>query len=365
MEYEKTFVRAMRDRLERGIVEAVPNCFVTGDPGNRLPNTCKIAFEYIEGEVILLLLNKLGIAASSGSACTSGSLEPSHVMRAMGEGEREAICHVADLGLNACLMVWARMSVRDIAQFRGLGVDLVDLAIPVSDQQLANKLGKDRDWALEQIRRTVPAEQDLGLAVCVGAEDASRAVPACLWQVAETAQAAGAQRIRFADTLGMMEPFTVFERIRDLATVCDLEIEMHAHDDLGLATANTLAAACAGATHVNTRVHGIGERAGNAALEEMVMGLKHLHGLSTGVDLSRCETLSRLVATASGKQVAWHKSLVGDGAFSHEAGIHVDGLLEDVGNYQGVDPPRRWAEDTAGCWASIPDPGPCASLMPK
>jgi cysteine desulfurase len=84
MEYEKTFVRAMRDGLEQGILSAVPNCFVTGDPGNRLPNTCNIAFEYIEGEAILLLLNKLGIAASSGSACTSGSLEPSHVMRAMG-----------------------------------------------------------------------------------------------------------------------------------------------------------------------------------------------------------------------------------------------------------------------------------------
>ena len=84
MEYEKTFVRAMRDRLEQGILKAVPNCFVTGDAGYRLPNTCNIAFEYIEGEAILLLLNKLGIAASSGSACTSGSLEPSHVMRAMG-----------------------------------------------------------------------------------------------------------------------------------------------------------------------------------------------------------------------------------------------------------------------------------------
>ncbi len=83
MEYEKTFVRAMRDRLEQGILEQVPHCFVTGDPNNRLPNTCNIAFEYIEGEAILLLLNKLGIAASSGSACTSGSLEPSHVMRAM------------------------------------------------------------------------------------------------------------------------------------------------------------------------------------------------------------------------------------------------------------------------------------------
>ena len=84
MEHEKTLVKAMRDRLEQGILAAVPHCFVTGDPGNRLPNTCNIAFEYIEGEAILLLLNKQGIAASSGSACTSGSLEPSHVMRAMG-----------------------------------------------------------------------------------------------------------------------------------------------------------------------------------------------------------------------------------------------------------------------------------------
>jgi cysteine desulfurase len=83
MDYENTFVAAMRDRLEDGILSAVPHCFVTGDPENRLPNTCNIAFEYIEGEAILMLLNKQGIAASSGSACTSGSLEPSHVMRAM------------------------------------------------------------------------------------------------------------------------------------------------------------------------------------------------------------------------------------------------------------------------------------------
>lgn len=83
MEQEKTAVKALRDRLEQGIISQVSHCFVTGDPGNRLPNTCNIAFEYIEGEAILLLLNKMGIAASSGSACTSGSLEPSHVMRAM------------------------------------------------------------------------------------------------------------------------------------------------------------------------------------------------------------------------------------------------------------------------------------------
>ncbi len=84
MPFENTTVKAMRDRLEQGILAAVPNCFVTGDTENRLPNTANIAFEYIEGEAILMLLNKMGIAASSGSACTSGSLEPSHVMRAMG-----------------------------------------------------------------------------------------------------------------------------------------------------------------------------------------------------------------------------------------------------------------------------------------
>lgn len=83
IEYENTQVKAMRDKLERGIIEAVPHSFVTGDLNNRLPNTTDIAFEYIEGESILMLLNKAGIAASSGSACTSGSLEPSHVMRAM------------------------------------------------------------------------------------------------------------------------------------------------------------------------------------------------------------------------------------------------------------------------------------------
>ncbi|MEJ2528658.1 MAG: cysteine desulfurase NifS [Gammaproteobacteria bacterium] len=83
IELEQLQVRAMRDRLEQGILQTIPNCFITGDPDNRLPNTCNIAFEFIEGEAILLLLNKYGIAASSGSACTSGSLEPSHVMRAM------------------------------------------------------------------------------------------------------------------------------------------------------------------------------------------------------------------------------------------------------------------------------------------
>ena len=257
---------------------------------------------------------------------------------AMGVEERESIRAVAALGLNARLMVWGRMRADDIALCASLDVALVDLSIPVSDQQIAGKLGRDRTWVLDQIRTLVPAAVDLGLEVCVGGEDASRADPEFLWRVAEAAQEAGARRLRFADTLGLMEPFGLYERIRDLRAIVDLEIEMHAHDDLGLATANSLAAARAGATHVNTTVHGLGERAGNAALEEVVMGLKYLNGAATGVDLSDFEALSRLVAQASGRPVAWHKSLVGDGAFTHEAGIHVDGLLKDPRNYQAIDP---------------------------
>ncbi len=257
---------------------------------------------------------------------------------AMGEEERESIRALAGLDLSARLMVWARLLPADIVQCWGLGVDLVDLSVPVSDQQIASKLGQDRDWVLRQIQRQVRVALDLGLEVCLGAEDASRADPEFLWVVAETAQEAGATRLRFADTLGLMDPFGTFDSLRDLRAMVDLDIEMHAHDDLGLATANTLAAVRAGATHVNTTVHGLGERAGNAALEEVALALKHLHGVATGLDLSGFSALSRLVARASGKPVAWHKSLVGQGAFTHEAGIHVDGLLKDTRNYEGIDP---------------------------
>jgi len=257
---------------------------------------------------------------------------------AMGEEERESIRAVATLGLSARLMVWTRMLADDIAQCSDLGVQLVDLSIPLSNQQIAHKLGRDQDWVLAQIARKVRLALDLGLEVCVGGEDASRADSEFLWRAAETAQAAGARRFRFADTVGLMDPFGLYERLHALRVRVDLEIEMHAHDDLGLATANTLAAVRAGATHVNTTVHGLGERAGNAALEEVVMGLKHVYGLDCGIDLKDFSSLSSLVAQASGKPVAWHKSLIGAGAFTHEASIHVDGLIKDPLNYQGVDP---------------------------
>jgi len=257
---------------------------------------------------------------------------------AMGEQEREEIKAIAALNLPSNLLVWSRMRDDDLQHCLRLGVGMVDLSISASDQHIQHKLKQSRAWVLTTIERCVKTAIDAGMKVCVGAEDASRADSDFLAQMAEAAQKAGACRIRFADTVGIMEPFGVLDAIRKLRAVTDMDIEMHAHDDLGLATANTLAAAVGGATHVNTTVNGLGERAGNAALEEVVVGLKQLYGMETGVDLRSFTALSRQVATASGDTIGSRKSLIGRDVFSHEAGIHVDGLLKDPNNYQGVDP---------------------------
>ena len=257
---------------------------------------------------------------------------------AMGAIEREGIRAVARLGLAAQLMVWSRLSIDDIDACSGLGAHLIDISVPASDQHLAYKLRRDRAWLLTTLPRHIAHALDSGFQVGIGAEDASRSDPSFLAQIAEVAQRAGARRIRFADTLGVLDPFAVTERIGNLRRQTDLEIEMHAHDDLGMATANTLAAVRAGATHVNTTVNGLGERAGNAPLEEVVLGLRQCYGIESGIDLKRFPQLSGTVANASGRPIPWQKSIVGEGAFTHEAGIHIDGLIKHPDNYQGFDP---------------------------
>ena len=256
----------------------------------------------------------------------------------MGREERENIRAIAALGLPASLMVWSRMHDADLGAAAGCGAQIVNLSIPVSDIQIRHKLGRERDWVLDTIDHYVRRALDLGLDVCVGGEDASRADPDFLLRVVETAERAGARRFRFADTLGLLDPFTTFKRISALHEASDLELEMHAHNDLGLATANTLAAVLAGASHINTTVNGLGERAGNAALEESVTAMHHLYNVETGIDTHHFPEISRLVSIASGRPIPVNKSIVGDGVFTHESGIHVDGLIKNPLNYQGVNP---------------------------
>src|SRR5581483_8611974 len=257
---------------------------------------------------------------------------------AIGDAERESIRAIAGLGLPLVLMVWVRMHEADIGAARDCGANLINLSISVSDVQIRHKLRRDRDWVLTTVDRMVRTVRDLGFEVSVGGEDASRAEDDFLVRVAVTAQSAGARRFRFADTLGVLDPSSTAAKIKRLRSELDCEIEIHAHDDLGLATANSLAAAIAGATHISTTVNGLGERAGNAPLEEVVMALRHLYGIETGVNMAQYMAVSELVARASGRTVAMNKSIVGDAVFTHESGIHVDGLIKYAANYQHIDP---------------------------
>ena len=285
--------------------------------------------------VAFTLMEKLSIACALDQA---GVPEIEVGIPAMGEEECASIRAVAALGLNARLIAWCRMRDDDLAAALRCDVSMVNLSIPVSDQQLAKKLDRDRAWALAHVYTMVSRARDAGLDVAVGGEDSSRADPAFLEDIIGVCASAGARRFRFADTLGVLDPFATHDLFKRLRSGTSLELEIHAHDDLGLATANSLAAVKGGASHVSTTVNGLGERAGNAPLEEVVVALDHLYGLDCAVAKTALSKVSALVADASGRPVPVNKSIVGDAIFTHESGIHVSGLLRDRRNYEALDP---------------------------
>lgn len=257
---------------------------------------------------------------------------------AMGEDEVAAIQAIVAANLAARPIAWGRMRRDDVDAAVRSGVGMVNLSVPVSDIQLAAKLGAGREWTLQAIERVVPYALDKGLDVAVGGEDSSRADVDFLCQVLEVAERAGARRFRLADTLGVLDPFSTFALVERLTKSSSLEIEIHAHDDLGLATANTLAALRAGASHASVTVVGLGERAGNAPLEEIAVAASRLYGFDSGVATSALPMVAAIVAAASGRSIPESKAIVGSAAFTHESGIHVDGLLKNRHAYEALDP---------------------------
>ncbi len=257
---------------------------------------------------------------------------------AMGRPEIAAIRAIVAARLPLTAIAWCRMRIEDVDAALDAGVAMVNLSIPVSDIQIAAKLGGDRAAALHRLAHVVGYARSKGLRVAVGGEDASRADTDFLIAVIAAAKAAGAQRFRIADTLSVLDPFATYALVSRLRRATDLELEIHAHDDLGLATANTLAAVQAGATHASVTVIGLGERAGNAPLEEVAVSLAQLHGRETGIVLDQLREVAALVAAAAVRPIPVDKAIVGDHVFTHESGIHVDGLLKDRRTYQALDP---------------------------
>jgi homocitrate synthase NifV len=257
---------------------------------------------------------------------------------AMGREEIAAIRAIVEQGLPLTTIAWCRMRTEDVDAALAAGVGMVNLSVPVSDIQIAAKLGGERSRAIAMLQGVVGYARDKGLDVAVGGEDSSRADVGFLTEIIGVAKQAGARRFRIADTLSVLDPDASFQLMAALRRSTDLELEFHGHDDLGLATANTLAAVKAGASHASVTVIGLGERAGNAPLEEVAVALKQLYGRDTGVVLSELGNVARMVAAAASRTIPLNKAIVGEHVFTHESGIHVDGLLKDQRTYQSLDP---------------------------
>ena len=278
---------------------------------------------------------KVAIATFLG---TIGVQEMEVGIPAMGGDEAQAIRTMANLGLNAQLLGWNRAVLSDIQASIHCGLTRIHISIPVSDIQIQVKF--QGQWAnmFKQLQGAISFARDHGLEVSVGGEDSSRADEIFLLEAAQFAQQSGAFRFRFCDTVGILDPFSTFEKVKKMTAALAIPVEMHTHNDLGLATANALAGVRAGATSINTTVNGLGERAGNAALEEVVMALRQIYGLKTNIQTERLLELSRFVAKTVNCPVPPWKAIVGANTFAHESGIHAHGVLNNPSTYEPFDP---------------------------
>jgi len=254
------------------------------------------------------------------------------------EGERESIRAVAAEGLNAEICSYCRIMKQDVDFALACDVDSIHLVAPVSDLHIQVKLRKDRETVRQMAIDTTEYAKEHGLIVELSGEDASRADMEFLKSLYMDGIQAGADRLCFCDTVGLLVPERTEAIFRDITSAISAPVSIHCHDDFGLGTANTIAALRAGARQAHVTINGIGERSGNTSLEEVVMTIEWLYKYKTGINTKEIFKASRLVSRLTGIPVAPNKSLVGGNAFTHEAGIHVHGLLADTSTYEPIKP---------------------------
>lgn len=253
---------------------------------------------------------------------------------AMGGDEKDAIKAISSLNLNCSILGWNRAVISDIDDSIECGVDAVAISISASDIHIEHKLRKSREWVLDSVKTSVEHAKKYNLYVSVNAEDASRADMEFLLQFARTARDLGADRMRYCDTLGILDPFETFMRVKTIIDIVGIDVEMHTHNDFGMAIANAIAGVKAGATYINTTINGLGERAGNAAFEEFVMALKYLENVDLEIDTRLFRGLSEYVAIASDRFIPTWKPIVGANLFVYESEIRASTTLKDPNTFE-------------------------------
>lgn len=242
------------------------------------------------------------------------------------EGEKKAVMEIAKAGLKAEICGLARAIREDINASIECDVNSVHTFISTSNVQMKHAIGLTPEQVLSATVDSVEYIKNHGLICEFSPMDATRSEMGFLKRICKAAEEAGADRINIPDTVGVMTPLSMRKLIEDIRTVVKVPISVHCHDDFGMAVANSLAAVEAGATQVHATINGLGERAGNAALEEVVMALHLIHKRKTGINTRLLYGTSQLVSRLTGIPIQPNKAIVGGNAFAHESGIHTRGV---------------------------------------
>jgi len=297
-------------------------CDVTLRDGEQMPG---VVFRPDEKLDIAIRLNEVGVEIIEAG------------FPVVSEAEKRAVQDVSNLGLDSKISVLSRSVPKDVDAALDCDVDMVSVFIATSELHLKYKLHMTCDQAVKCAFETVEYAKDHGLIVRFSAEDATRTDFLLLKRLYKKAEDYGADYVSIADTVGIMNPRTTYYLVSEVKKVVNIPICMHCHDDLGMALANTLAAAEAGAKQLHTTVNGIGERSGNTPLEELMVTLRVHYGIDR-YDTTKLTPLSKLVQSYSGVMMPKNKAVVGDNAFAHESGIHVAAVLEEPRTYELYSP---------------------------
>jgi homocitrate synthase NifV len=253
---------------------------------------------------------------------------------AMGEKEIREMQTISKLGFNFKTLAWCRANKYDIYCAQKTQTNGIHISFPVS-KILMQVMDKNPKWVMTHLREMIDYASASFDYVTIGAQDTSRAEMSFLKEFVSAANSFGASRVRLADTVGMLNSMTTFDMISAIRTVeKDIPLEIHAHNDLGMATANTLAAYMAGANCLSTTVNGLGERAGNAPMEEVAMALEMSAKVCCGLQTDKFQEISNYVASVSNRVVGDSKPVTGKMVFTHESGIHTNSILKNRSSYQ-------------------------------
>jgi len=248
--------------------------------------------------------------------------------------EKRSVTTIANEGLDANILALCRTKKEDIDTALDCNVDGIITFLGTSDLHLKHKLKVDQEDALNICMNAIEHAKDHGLFVAFSAEDATRTDLDFLKSVYKRAESYGADRVHIADTVGAISPQGMDYLVRELKKDINIEIALHCHNDFGMALTNCIAGLLAGASAVSTTVNGIGERAGNTSLEEIVMALLIIYGVDLGFNIKVFYELSQMVEELTNMKVPNNKPIVGKNVFRHESGIHVDAVIEEPLTYE-------------------------------